>query len=374
MYFKDIIGQKETKNRLVQSVKEGYIPHARLFSGQEGTGVLPLALAYARYLHCTNRQEEDACGVCASCQKLNKFSHPDLHFVFPIINKKGSKDAFCDDFLPEWRKFLQETPYANLTSWLGQIAAANAQGLIYARESNDIMRKLNLKAYESDYKIMIIWLPEKMHDTAANKLLKLLEEPPEKTIFLLVSEEPEKIITTIRSRTQNIIIPPINKDDLSLAISEKYDISSEDIELTLRLAKGSYEKAINIIDSTGENEAYLDLFITIMRNSWKRDILNMKAKADQFASMGRDKQKGFLAYAQRMIRENFLYRLQVPEINYLNRKEAEFAVNFHPYVHEENIIDFMEELALAERHIEANVNPRMIFFDLSMKVAVLLKK
>jgi len=374
MYFKDIIGQKETKSRLVQSVKEGYIPHARLFSGQEGTGVLPLALAYARYLHCTNRQEEDACGVCASCQKLNKFSHPDLHFVFPIINKKGSKDAFCDDFLPEWRKFLQETPYANLTSWLGQIAAANAQGLIYARESNDIMRKLNLKAYESDYKIMIIWLPEKMHDTAANKLLKLLEEPPEKTIFLLVSEEPEKIITTIRSRTQNIIIPPINKDDLSLAISEKYDISSEDIELTLRLAKGSYEKAINIIDSTGENETYLDLFITIMRNSWKRDILNMKAKADQFASMGRDKQKGFLAYAQRMIRENFLYRLQVPEINYLNRKEAEFAVNFHPYVHEENIIDFMEELALAERHIEANVNPRMIFFDLSMKVAVLLKK
>ena len=374
MYFKDIIGQKETKSRLVQSVKEGYIPHARLFSGQEGTGVLPLALAYARYLHCTNRQEEDACGVCASCQKLNKFSHPDLHFVFPIINKKGSKDAFCDDFLPEWRKFLQETPYANLTSWLGQIAAANAQGLIYARESNDIMRKLNLKAYESDYKIMIIWLPEKMHDTAANKLLKLLEEPPEKTIFLLVSEEPEKIITTIRSRTQNIIIPPINKDDLSLAIAEKYDISPEDIELTLRLAKGSYEKAINIIDSTGENETYLDLFITIMRNSWKRDILNMKAKADQFASMGRDKQKGFLAYAQRMIRENFLYRLQVPEINYLNRKEAEFAVNFHPYVHEENIIDFMEELALAERHIEANVNPRMIFFDLSMKVAVLLKK
>jgi len=374
MYFKDIIGQKETKSRLVQSVKEGYIPHARLFSGQEGTGVLPLALAYARYLHCTNRQEEDACGVCASCQKLNKFSHPDLHFVFPIINKKGSKDAFCDDFLPEWRKFLQETPYANLTSWLGQIAAANAQGLIYARESNDIMRKLNLKAYESDYKIMIIWLPEKMHDTAANKLLKLLEEPPEKTIFLLVSEEPEKIITTIRSRTQNINIPPIDKADLSLAIAEKYDISSEDIELTLRLAKGSYEKAINIIDSTGENETYLDLFITIMRNSWKRDILNMKAKADQFASMGRDKQKGFLAYAQRMIRENFLYRLQVPEINYLNRKEAEFAVNFHPYVHEENIIDFMEELALAERHIEANVNPRMIFFDLSMKVAVLLKK
>ena len=374
MFFKDIIGQKEVKSRLIQSVKEGYIPHARLLSGQEGTGTLPLALAYARYLHCTNRQGEDACGTCASCQKLNKLSHPDLHFVFPIINKKGSKDAFCDDFLSEWRKFLAETPYANLTSWLGKIAADNAQGLIYARESNEIMRKLNLRAYESDYKIMIIWLPEKMHETAANKLLKLLEEPPEKTIFLLVSEEPEKIIATIRSRVQNLTVPPIANEDLTQALIEKYDIGKEDITLVIRLANGSYEKAIQIIDSTGENEAYLELFITIMRNSWKKDVINMKAKADEFAGMGRERQKSFLAYAQRMIRENFLYRLQLPEINYMNRKEAEFAVNFHPYVKEENIIDFMEELALAERHIESNVNPRMVFFDLSMKVAVLLKK
>ncbi len=374
MFFKDIIGQIEVKHQLIQSVKEGYIPHARLISGQEGTGALPLALAYAHYLHCTNRQENDACGVCPSCQKLNKFTHPDLHFVFPIINKKGSKDAFCDDFLPEWRKFIIETPYANLTSWLGKIAAENAQGLIYARESNEIMHKLNLKAYESDYKIMIIWLPEKMHETAANKLLKLLEEPPEKTIFLLVSEEPEKIITTIRSRAQNLFVPPIADEDLSQILIQKYNIGTEDIHLITRLANGSYEKAIHIINSTDENEAYLELFISIMRNSWKRDVLNMKAKADQFASIGRDRQKSFLAYAQRMIRENFLYQLQIPEINYMNRKEAEFAANFHPYVKEQNIIDFMDELALAERHIESNVNPRMVFFDLSMKIAVLLKK
>lgn len=374
MLFKEIIGQKEVKEKLLQSVHAGIIPHARLFSGKEGVGALPLALAYARYLHCTNRSEDDACNTCASCQKFNKLSHPDLHFVFPIINKKGSKDAFCDDFLPEWRKFIQETPYGNLSSWLENISASNAQGLIYARESNEIIRKLNLKAYESDYKIMIIWLPEKMHETAANKLLKLLEEPPEKTIFLLVSEEPERIITTIRSRTQNTNIPPISTDDLTRAISDKYDISSEDIQLIIRLANGSFEKAKQIIESTGENEAYLNLFITIMRNSWKRDITNMKAKSDEFASMGRDKQKGFLAYAQRMMRENFLYRLQVSEINYMNRREAEFSVNFHPYVYEENIIDFMEELALAEKHIESNVSAKMVFFDLSMKIAVLLKK
>jgi DNA polymerase-3 subunit delta' len=374
MFFKDIIGQTAIKHRLMQSIKEGFIPHARLISGREGTGALPLALAYARYLNCTNRQEEDACGMCSSCLKFNKYAHPDLHFVFPIINKKGSKDAFCDDFLPEWRKFIVETPYANLTNWLEKIAAENAQGLIYARESNEIMRKLNLKAYESDYKTLIIWLPEKMHETAANKLLKLLEEPPEKTIFLLVSEEPETVITTIRSRTQMLTVPPIADEDLAQALLEKQNMEQEAIDFVVHLAKGSYEKAIKIINSTKENEEYLGLFTTIMRNSWKRDILNMKAKADQFASMGRDRQKGFFAYAQRMIRENFLYRLHVPELNYMNREEMEFSANFHPYVSENNIIDFMEELAVAERHIESNVNPRMIFFDLSMKIAVLLKQ
>jgi DNA polymerase-3 subunit delta' len=373
LFFKNIIGQTEIKRRLIQSVKEGFIPHARLISGREGTGTLPLALAYARYLHCTNRQEEDACGTCPSCQKFNKLSHPDLHFVFPITNKKGSKEAFCDDFLPEWRKFITETPYAGLSSWLSAIGGENACA-IYARESNEITRKLNLKAYESDYKIMIIWLPEKMTEEGANKLLKLLEEPPEKTVFLLVSEEPERTLTTIRSRAQTLVVPPVTDEDLAQALSEKYSLSPEDIQLVIRLAKGSYEEAIRIIESTGENEAYLDLFITIMRNSWTRNVQNMKAKADQFAAMGRDRQKGFLAYTQRMMRENFLYRLQLPEINYMNRKEAEFAVNFHPYVKENNIIEFMEELALAEQHVEANVNPRMIFFDLSMKIAVLLKK
>jgi DNA polymerase-3 subunit delta' len=374
MFFKDITGQTETKQRLIQSVKEGFIPHARLISGREGTGMLPLALAYARYLHCTNRQEDDACGVCPSCLKFNKLSHPDLHFVFPIINKKGIKETFCDDFLPEWRKFIFETPYANLSAWLETIAAENAQGSIYARESDEILRKLNLRAYESDYKIMIIWLLEKMNETAANKLLKLLEEPPDKTVFLLISEEPEKVIATIRSRAQTLLVPPIADEDLSRALAEHYTLSAEDIRLVVRLSKGSYAEAVRIIDSTGDNDAYLELFMTIMRNSWKKDVLNMKAKAEQFAAMGRDRQKGFLAYAQRMMRENFLYRLQIPEINYMNRKEAEFSANFHPFVKEENILDFMEELALAERHIESNVNPRMIFFDLSMKVAVLLKK
>ncbi|MDR0506897.1 MAG: DNA polymerase III subunit [Dysgonamonadaceae bacterium] len=374
MFFKDIIGQKEIQHRLIQSVKEGFVPHARLISGREGFGTLPVALAYARYLHCTDRKETDACGICPSCQKFNKLSHPDLHFVFPIVNKKGKTNTVCDDFLPKWREFVLKNSYFNLSSWLEYISAENSQGTIYAREADEIMRKLNLKAYESTYKIMIIWLPEKMHEAAANKLLKLLEEPPENTVFLLISEEPDKVIGTIQSRAQSLPVSPINKKDLTDLMMEKYNVQAEEAAIIAHLSNGSYLNAVRIIDTADETDYYLNLFITIMRNSWKRDIKNIKAKSEEFSSLGRDKQKGFLAYAQRLMRENFLYRLQIPEINYMNHKEAEFSKNFSTYVNERNVVDFMDELALAERHIEQNVNPRMVFFDLSVKIAVLLKK
>jgi DNA polymerase-3 subunit delta' len=374
MYFKDIIGRDGWKERLLASVREGFIPHAQLFSGREGVGAFELALAYARYLHCSNRRPDDACGVCPNCLQFNKWAHPDMHFVFPIINKKGNREALCDDFLPEWRAYLSATPCATLSGWLEKIAADNAQGLIYARESDAIVRKLNLRAYESDYKILFLWLPEKMHEVAANKLLKLLEEPPEKTVFLLVSEEPERLLTTIRSRVQNRPVPPMEAADLTQLLQAKHPMPNEACSLVVRLAKGSYSEALRIIDATHENEAGLELFMAIMRNAWTRDIRNMRRLGDQFAALGRDRQKAFLAYAQRMMRENFLLRLQMPDINYLNRKEGEFADKFSRYIHEANIVDFMNELALAERHIEANVNPRMVFFDLSMKMAVLLKK
>ncbi|MDL2222921.1 DNA polymerase III subunit delta [Bacteroidales bacterium OttesenSCG-928-M11] len=374
MYFKDIISHQEIKQDLIRSLKEGFIPHARLISGNEGTGALPLAISYARYLHCTNRGEEDSCGICPACQKINKLSHPDLHFVFPIINKKKGKDAYSDDFLPEWREYLQENPYTNLSSWLNYIDAENAQGMIYEREAKSILQKLSLKAYESTYKIMVIWLPEKMNVSAANKLLKLLEEPPEGTIFLLVSEEPDKVIGTIQSRTQSLRLPPIKDEEIEVAIQKEYDISAEDAQWISHLANGNYLRAIQTIESTEETEIYLELFISIMRNSWKRDIKNIKTKGDYFASLGRDKQKGFLAYCQRLIRENFVLKLNLQEINYLNKKEAQFSANFAPYVNEGNVFDFMKELSLAEQHIEQNVNPRMVFFDISLKIAVLLKK
>lgn len=374
MFFKDVVGQKNIKERLLRSVKNGFIPHAQLISGPQGAGAFPLAIAYARYLMCTDRQDDDACGKCPACVKLNKFAHPDLHFVFPIIKNDKKKKEVCDDYLAEWRKFLSDHTYFNLPMWLDSIGAENSQGTIYAKESNEIIKKLTLKTYEAEYKVMVIWLPEKMHEACANKLLKMIEEPPSKTVFLLVSENPDQIIGTIQSRSQRLHVPPIADDDIKTALSLIYDMNEDDLNSIVHLSGGNYIKAIETLNTSDEQEIFLELFITIMRNSWTRDVKNMKNRADMFASMGREKQKSFLSYAQRLVRENFLYNLHMPEINYLNRSEAQFSVKFAPYINERNVIDFMDELALAERHIEQNVNPRMVFFDLSMKIAVLLKR
>jgi len=384
MFFKDIIGQKEIKHRLIQSAKDGYIPHARMISGPEGIGKIALALAYARYLSCTQREEEDACGVCPSCIKYNKLSHPDLHFVYPIVKNDKKKKEICDDYLKEWRQFVLQNPYFNLNLWLNFIDAENSQGMIYAKESDEIIRKLNLKAYESEYKIMIVWLPEKMHEACANKLLKMIEEPPSNTVFLLVSENPDRVIGTIQSRTQSFPVPPIDDESMRIALlslrakrsedPQSPKESQDDMENIIHLANGNYLKVTELIESREETRQQLELFMSIMRNCWKRDVKNMRAETENFTGLGREKQKAFLSYAGNLIRENFFYRLNIPEINYLNQEETGFSKNFSPYVNENNVIELINELALAERHIESNVNPRMVFFDLSMKIAVLIKK
>jgi DNA polymerase-3 subunit delta' len=241
--------------------------------------------------------------------------------------------------------------------------------MIYAKESDEIIRKLNLKAYESEYKIMIVWLPEKMHEACANKLLKMIEEPPPNTVFLLVSENPDRVIGTIQSRTQSLPIPPIDDESMARALQD-----NPRREELVHLANGNYMKALELMTNSEEIRRQLELFIAIMRNCWKKDVKNMRTEAEQFAGLGREKQKSFLSYAGNLIRENFFYRMHIPEINYLNEEEAGFSKNFSQYVNENNVIDLINELALAERHIESNVNSRMVFFDLSMKIAVLIKK
>ncbi|NDW09457.1 DNA polymerase III subunit [Dysgonomonas sp. 520] len=372
MFFTDIIGQSEVKERLLRTANEGFVPHAQLFCGPEGVGKLPLAIAYAQYLNCLDPQENDSCGKCSSCVKYKNLAHPDLHFVFPIIKK--DKKEVCDDYISDWRTMVSENPYFSLSQWLAHIGTDNAQGLIYARESEEIIRKLSLKIYEAKYKVLLIWLPEKMHEVCANKLLKLIEEPTDNTLILLVSNNPDYILTTIQSRCQRVNIHGLPEDVMISTLQSEYNVSPQDAASVAHIANGSYLKAMETISLDEEHKFFFNLFVQMMRSSYARNIKDIKKIANDIASVGRERQKNFLVYCQRMIREYFVSNLKHPEMIYLNQDEGNFGVRFAPFINEKNIIDFSDELALAERHIEQNVNAKMVFFDLCLKVTMLLKR
>ena len=371
--FHDVIGQEEVKKKLLQEAHEGRIAHAQLFCGPSGAGKMALALAYARYLCCPNHTQADACGTCPSCVKWNKLVHPDVHFVFPIVKNAKAKKEVCDDYLPYWRQLLLESPYFALEHWLDKMDTENGQAIIYAKESDEITRKLSLKSSEGGYKITIIWLPEKMHEACANKLLKLLEEPPRQTVFLLVSETPEQILPTIQSRAQRFNIPKINDADIASALQQRYGIQPQDSEAIAHMANGSFLKALEAIHLNEENDLFFNLFVSLMRLSYARKIREMKQWSEQVAGFGRERQKDFLAYCQHMIRESFISNFHCKEMNYMTRPEQNFATRFAPFVNERNVAGIMHELSEAQIHIEQNVNPRMVFFDFSLKMIVLLK-
>lgn len=369
MYFRDIIGLHDVKAHLISSVQRGVIPHARIFHGPEGVGKLPLAIAYARYLNCSDRGADDACGRCPSCHKFDKLAHPDLHFVFPVVKSKVS-----DEYLPQWRQFLSQHTYFNVSHWLSFIKAENAQGLIYSKESDAIIHKLNMKVYEAPYKIMIVWLPEKMHENCANKLLKMVEEPPEHTLFLLVSENREQVLQTIWSRCQPLPIRAIENDVMAAALERNYSLTPERARSYAHIANGSYTKAIELITAREETAYLFDLFVTMMRASVSRDIKAIRAIAAELAGIGRERQKSFLLFTLRMFREYFVSNLNAPEMVYLNDDEQQFGDRFAPYVNERNIEAFNDEFSLAHHQIEQNGNAKIIFLDLCLKVTVLLRK
>jgi DNA polymerase-3 subunit delta' len=385
MYFSEVIGQQDIKERFIRSVREQRIPHAQLLRGPEGIGKLALAIAYAQYICCENRGETDSCGVCPSCVKFKKLAHPDLHFVFPIIKPTGKNSVVCDDFISEFRQKVISNPYFSVNEWYTEISGDAKQGMIYSSESQEIIRKLSLKTYESEYKVMIIWLPEKMNTECANKLLKILEEPPEKTVFLMVSNSPDEMLTTILSRTQQIIIPKLTDDDLVVALLRNRDleITQHDALNVARIANGSYLAAMSILSDDDENKVNFERFVMIMRLAWqvgnRKDHASLKTLrkwADDMAAaaIGRERQKKFLAYAQHMTRENFILNLKNKDLNYFVSYESDFSLKFSPFINERNVEDIMKEFELAERHIERNVNAKMVFFDLVLKIIMLLKR
>ena len=376
MYFKDIIGQDSATSLLRAAVAEGRVPHAQLISGGEGVGKLSVAIAYARYLCCTNRNGEDACGQCPSCKKFDKLAHPDLHFAFPIYKKdsSSSKAPHSDDFIDKWRQAVAENPYMTLNQWMDYIGAENHQGLIYTSQSEEIIRKLTLKSSEGGYKVMIIWMAEKMNAECSNKLLKMIEEPPAQTVFLLVSENPDLLLSTIQSRVQSFTLRPIQEDAIACALCEKFGLTDADARQIAHASAGNWLQAMELIHLGNRSKEYIELFMMLMRKSYARDLKGMRQWSETVAGMGREPQKNFLIYCQRMIRESFICNFHRPEINYMNADEANFTSRFAPFVNEKNIFGIMDELSEAQRHIEQNVNPKMVFFDLALKMIMLLKQ
>ena len=382
MLFREIIGQESTKQQLRQSVREGRIPHAQLFSGISGIGKLQFALAYAQYLNCPHRTEEDSCGTCPTCLQFEKLQHPDLHFVFPIV---GS-DETCDNFLEPWREIILNKHYFDLEDWHTALGVETKQSMIYEKESGEIVRKLSLKSYGDGYKVMIIWQPEKMNTTTANKLLKLLEEPPAQTVFLLVSEHPEALLATIQSRVQTIRIPRLETETIAQALQQR-GISATKATDMARIANGSYLAALKKADESNENQQELRDFIALFRDAYTVGVLRDPQKKYESlkrlrqwsldmadSKVGRERQKHFLQYAQQQVRENYIRNMAQPELNYQMEDEREFSVKFAPFIHNGNAEAIMNQLDLAEQQIEQNGNAKMIFFDLCLQMIVLIKK
>jgi DNA polymerase III subunit delta' len=377
MLFKEIIGQESLKNRLIQTVRENRVSHAWLFFGPEGSGVLPLSLALARYILCTNRGETDACGVCHSCNMVNKYIHPDLHFTFPV-NKTREVDkdspAVSDDFITDWRIFLLNQPYGRVTQWYDAIELENKQGIINTEESKRLAGKLNLKSFESDYKVAIIWQPEKMNDQASNKLLKLLEEPPPNTIFILAGENPDQLLTTIRSRCAQVKIPRISDSALFSALVEKHHASAGKAEDVVRLVSGNYLRAIEIISEEEDAGNNFVQFREMMRLCFKRNISGLVSFSEEMAGLTREKQKAFLEYGLRNIRENLALHFNTPQILYITSEEKKFVSDFSPFVTATNVEPIIHELSSAITDIERNGNGRMIFLDMVLKLSGLIKR
>jgi DNA polymerase-3 subunit delta' len=374
MFFSDVIGHEEVKLRLIRSVKDERVSHAQMFVGPEGTGKLAIALAFAQFISCRNRGEHDSCGVCPSCHKYQKLAHPDLHFVFPVYATLKLAKPSSDDYIKPWREMVLKSPYFGLSGWLSFIEAGNAQGLIYERESEQILKKLNLKSFESEYKVMIIWLPEKMHQACANKLLKLIEEPPNKTLFLLITEDEEAVLSTIRSRTQLIYVPFIDNESLKDALLKLDGFDITQVSNAVHLSGGSYIRALGALYPDEDESYFFNRFQEMMRCAYKREIIALMSWAEEMATIGRDRQKAFFASALRLVREYFIMNLKNNSLTYLKQDEIKWGNQFAPYINERNIIPFAEEFEKGIKHIAANGNPKIIFLDTALKMVRLIKR
>lgn len=386
MQFKDIIGQDALKKRLISSVKEQRISHAQLFLGKGSVGKLALAYAYAQYINCTNKLPDDSCGECSSCRKYKAMSHPDLFFSYPVntnhtssskqTETRVSKDPVSADFLNDWKKYVDQVQgYVDLFQWYQRIGIENKQGFISKEEARNIVHQLQFKALEANYKVLIVWMVEKMNEVASNALLKLIEEPPENTLIFLIAEEKEKLLSTILSRVQNIVVPPIAPDKMTDYVQTHFvQLSDAEVQDVVNLAAGDVFKANEIVGNSAVWQENFELFVDWMRLCYKKGSLEgIKTWVETISKFGREKQKSFLNYSLRMIRESLLINYGDATLVRTMQNERDFLKRFSPFIHLNNAPELQKAIDQAIYEIERNVSGTSLFADLSLQMSILLK-
>jgi DNA polymerase-3 subunit delta' len=376
MLFSEVIGQESVKQQLIHSGKEGRVSHALLFFGPKGSGPLPMALAFAQYLNCENPGPTDSCGTCSSCIKSMKMVHPDIHYVYPVVTTKENTKPKSSDFLVDWRSSVLANPYLDINDWIEIIVGeGNKQGFIPAEESNEIVKKINYKAFEAPYKILILWMPEKMRQEAANKLLKSLEEPPEKTIFILVTEHRDQLITTILSRTQLVKVNRLRDEEIAAELIRQKGIDSPNALELARLADGDFHTAKELAEQQIEKGRHDQDFLNWMRLCFNpmKTMPALMAWVEDMAEKNRETQKQFLFSCIRMVRECMLVNMGDPRLVKLDQEQLQTLGKFLPFVNLHNMGQFAGALNEAYFHVERNAHAKILFLDLSLKISKILQ-
>lgn len=370
MRLSEIVGQAEVKHRLLKMLHDNRVPHALMFLGPEGCGNLASALAFSQLLLCTNKQAEDSCGTCPSCLKATKLIHPDIHFVYPIAKSKHVKTS--QDLIAEFREVFLQNPYLSLNDWFNELGAENKQPIIPVDESASILKQLSYTSYEGSYKIMIIWQPEKMNTEAANKLLKILEEPPDQTVFILVSSAPDQLLPTIISRVQQIPFYKLGEKEIINALVKDFGVSEEIAKQAALLADGNFNEAKHILSNQDEQTSFLQNFQNFMRLALKFDCEKALKWIDTNAESGREQQKQFLHYSLEIFRDSLMFNYGQKELVRLSGNEKNFLEKFAPFVNQKNYEKLVEEFNSSYYYIERNANPKILFMDLLLKTNELI--
>lgn len=372
MKFSDIPGHNDIKDRLRQMADENRIPHALLLEGPAGTGKFALARAFAQYIHCTNRTADgDSCGTCPSCRQHESFNNIDTIYSFPVV--KQGKTGVCDDYIEDFRNFITENTFMDFDTWLTTLDNINAQPRIYVEEANELVRRLSYMTRQSSHKIVLLWLPERMNEDAANKLLKLVEEPSGDTIFLMTSDTSRNILGTIYSRTQRIKVPRYSNEELA-GILEASGFDPATAADTASIAEGNVCEALKLANVSKERLKYFELFVSLMRRAYARKVAELRDWSADVAALGREPEMQFVDYCCRLIRESFLMHLHDPRLLTLTPAEREFTAKFFPFINEKNVEDMIELFDNARRDIAANGNGKIVFFDLAVRVIILIRR